>query len=79
MARRSATVPLTVQVSFETTRISTQCLIDAYTHLVPIARRRVRPLPNLDADAVEPMKRKGDHALAPDCPVRAGFQRPANP
>ena len=62
MARRSATAPLTVQVSFETTRISTQCLIDAYTHLVPIARRRVRQVPNQDADAVvEPMKRRGEH------------------
>ena len=63
MARRSTAVSLTIQVSFETTRISPQCLIDAYTHLVPITRRRVRPVANQDADAVvAPIKRRGDHA-----------------
>lgn len=63
MARRSTPVPLTVQVSFETTRTSIQCLIDAYSHLVPITRHRVRRVPNQDADAVvAPIKRRGDHA-----------------
>ncbi|MCM8738664.1 hypothetical protein M5E06_31640 [Azospirillum sp. A1-3] len=64
MTRRSTPVPLTIQVSFETTRISPQCLIDAYTHLVPtITRCRVRHIPNQDADAVvAPIKRRGDHA-----------------
>ena len=33
---------LDVQESFETTRLSPQCLIDAYTRLIPIRRTPLR-------------------------------------
>jgi hypothetical protein len=63
MARRSKPAPFTIQVSFETTRISAQCLVDAYNHLVPITRRRLRPArkPELGG-AVALRRRGGDHA-----------------
>jgi hypothetical protein len=41
MARRRDPPPLEVQESFETTRLGRQCLIEAYTRLVPI---RCKPL-----------------------------------
>ena len=39
MARRRDPAPLEVQESFETTRLARQCLIEAYTRLVPIRRK----------------------------------------
>ena len=39
MARHRDPPPLEVQESFETTRLGRQCLIDAYTRLVPIRRK----------------------------------------
>ena len=41
MAQRRGPPPLEVRESFETTRFGPQCLIDAYTHLVPIRRKTV--------------------------------------
>lgn len=41
MAQRRHPPPLEVRESFETTRFSPQCLIDAYTRLVPIRRKTV--------------------------------------
>jgi hypothetical protein len=43
MDQPSRAAPLTIEVSFETTRLSVQCLIEAYGRLVPIQRRRLRP------------------------------------
>jgi hypothetical protein len=42
MARRTDHPPLEVQESFETTRLGPQCLVDAYTRLVPIRRQTLR-------------------------------------
>ena len=43
MPRRERDRPeLTVRVSFETTRLSTQCLIEAYERLAPSQRRALR-------------------------------------
>ena len=43
MDQQSRPAPLKIRVSFETTRLSAQCLIEAYDRLVPIRRRRIRP------------------------------------
>jgi hypothetical protein len=43
MMRHADRPLLDVRVSFETTRFSTQHLIDAYLHLVPVRRRSLRP------------------------------------
>ena len=45
MAQRRHPPPLEVRESFETTRFSPQCLIDAYARLVPIRRKTVAPEP----------------------------------
>ena len=42
MAQRSKHSELTVRVSFEATRIASQCLAEAYGRLVPIPRRPTR-------------------------------------
>jgi hypothetical protein len=42
MARRKDHPRLTVRVSFETTRLSPQCLIEAYERLAPTERRPLR-------------------------------------
>ena len=44
MDQPSRPAPLTIKVSFETTRLSAQCLIEAYDRLVPTQRRRLHPL-----------------------------------
>jgi hypothetical protein len=63
MARRSKPARLQIQVSFEATRISAQCLVDAYSRLVPITRRRLRQVRTPDpGGAVAPTRRGGDHA-----------------
>ena len=54
---------LTVRVSFETTRLSTQCLIEAYDRLVPNRRRRIRPLRELEPGEGDALTmRRSDHA-----------------
>jgi hypothetical protein len=62
MARRRDPPPLEVQESFETTRLARQCLIDAYTRLVPIRREALKarhggPPPA----AVAASRRGGEH------------------
>ena len=62
MTRRRDPPPLEVQESFETTRLARQCLIEAYTRLVPIRRkaleaRYVSPPPA----AVTTSRRGGEH------------------
>jgi transcriptional regulator of nitric oxide reductase len=42
MPRRKDRPRLTVRVSFEATRLSPQCLIEAYERLAPTQRRPVR-------------------------------------
>ena len=62
MAQRRDPPPLEVRESFETTRFGPQCLIDAYTHLVPIRRKTV---PRAGHDCPKPTatvtRRGGDH------------------
>jgi hypothetical protein len=62
MARRSKPDLLTIRVSFEVTRISRECLADAYDRLVPIKRRHLKPAskPERSKD-VAPTRREGDH------------------
>ena len=66
MARRTESSPLSTQVSFETTRLSAQCLIETYEQLVPITRRCLQPLrgPLRDQNRIadEPIRRRADHA-----------------
>jgi len=62
MAQRRHSPSLEVREAFETTRFSPQCLIDAYTRLVPIRRKTVpraghdRPRPTTTAS-----RRGGKH------------------
>jgi hypothetical protein len=42
MAQHRDLPPLEVQESFEITRLSRQCLIEAYTRLVPIRRKALK-------------------------------------
>ena len=69
MPRRKRTCRrLTVSVSFETTRFSPQCLIEAYQCLTPSRRRPLRPTPNTAAraDGVGAGPDQGDeHACTP--------------
>jgi hypothetical protein len=62
MAQRWHPPPLEVRESFETTRFSPQCLIDAYTRLVPIRRKTV---PRAGHDRPKPTatvtRRGGEH------------------
>jgi hypothetical protein len=62
MAQRRHPPPLEVRESFETTRFSPQCLIDAYTRLVPIRRKALKArhvaLPSATAAADQ---RGGEH------------------
>jgi hypothetical protein len=66
MPRREEDRPrLTVRVSFETTRLSAQCLVEAYEYLAPSRRRTLRtapgPAPLADEARAEP-GREGKHA-----------------
>ena len=63
MDQPSRPAPLTIEVSFETTRLSTQCLIEAYDRLVPIQRQRLRPPPEPEPGEGEALTmRRSDHA-----------------
>lgn len=53
MMRHADRAPIEVRVSFETTRLSAQHLIDPYRHLVPVQRRRLRSTPS-DAPPILP-------------------------
>jgi hypothetical protein len=66
MPRREEDRPrLTVRVSFETTRLSAQCLVAAYEYLAPSRRRALRTTPSTvplaDEARAEP-GREGKHA-----------------
>jgi hypothetical protein len=66
MPRRETNHPeLTVHVSFETTRLSTQCLIEAYECLAPSRRRALRTASSravLAEEAHPKPGREGKHA-----------------
>jgi hypothetical protein len=64
MDRRAIHAPLQVHVSFETTRISTQSLIDVYECLAPTRRRSLAKAPEISspADEIRAMpSRGGEH------------------
>jgi hypothetical protein len=64
MVRREDRPRLDVREAFEPTRLSPQCLISAYTRLVPIRRANVhkaKPNPQEQADALV-RKGGGRHA-----------------
>jgi hypothetical protein len=42
MAQSTQQVVVVARVSFESTRLSPQCLAETYAHIVPIARKTVR-------------------------------------
>jgi hypothetical protein len=50
---------LEVQESFETTRLARQCLVDAYTRLVPIRRKTVKARQGGLLPAVVAARRRG--------------------
>ena len=63
MDRRRSLTPPTIRTSFETTRISGQCLAEAYERLVPITRRRLHPSQGVELDRnVAPTMGRDDHA-----------------
>ena len=64
MSRRKDRPRLTVRVSFETTRLSPQCLIEAYERLAPTQRRPLRTARSISpVDEVRAMPdRGGNHA-----------------
>ncbi len=62
MARRSKTASIALEASFETTRISKRCLIDAYEHLTPIMRHHLPASRRPKPVAVGPTRRRVDHA-----------------
>ena len=63
MDQQSRPAPLKIQVSFETTRLSAQCLIEAYDRLVPIRRRRIRPPRGLEPGEGDALTMgRSDHA-----------------
>jgi hypothetical protein len=63
MDQQSRPAPLTIQVSFETSRISAQCLIDAYDRLVPTQHRRLcSPREPEPGEGVALINRRSDHA-----------------
>lgn len=65
MNQPSRPAPLRIQVSFEATRLSAQCLSEAYDCLVPIQRRRLRPPPEPEPEPGEGealTMRRSDHA-----------------
>jgi hypothetical protein len=64
MIRRQDRPRLEVREAFEPTRLSPQCLISAYTWLVPIRRTSVR-------------KTKDNHQEQTDVPVRKGGDKHA--
>ena len=52
--------PLDVAVSFETTRLGPQCLVNAYARLVPVRRKPVRKgEPAGSRQTVAPARRRG--------------------
>jgi hypothetical protein len=53
---------LDVQVSFEATRLSPKCLIEAYSRVVPVQRKRVDGGPGLMAAAHDTTPRRGTAA-----------------
>jgi hypothetical protein len=62
MVRRRDPPPLEVQESFETTRLARQCLIEAYTRLVPIRRKAPKARHGgLPPAAVAASRRGGEH------------------
>ena len=62
MGRRGKPNLLTVRISFEVTRISRECLADAYDRLVPSTRRHLKPASKLERSKdVAPVRREGEH------------------
>jgi hypothetical protein len=64
MVQRVDRPRLDVRVSFETTRLSPQCLIKAYTRLVPIRRGGVRKAGSDSHGQADVLARRrgGEHA-----------------
>ena len=63
MNQPSRPTPLTIQVSFEATRLSAQSLIEAYDRLLPTQRRRLRPPGEPASGKGEALTmRRSDHA-----------------
>jgi hypothetical protein len=63
MPRRKDDSPrLTVRVSFETTRLSARCLIEAYERLAPERRRTLRTAPDPAIPAEEARAEPGQES-----------------
>jgi hypothetical protein len=64
MTRQTRRPRLDVQESFETTRLSPQCLIEAYIQVVPVQRTTLRRTERDGAgpQAVPAPRRGGEHA-----------------
>ena len=63
MTQRTDHPTLEVRESFETTRLGPQCLIEAYTRLVPIQRKALRKAEHdsLPSAVVAASRRGGEH------------------
>ena len=63
MDHRRRPTPLTIQTSFEATRIGGRCLAEAYERLVPTTRRRLGPPQEFEpGKGVVPMMWRSEHA-----------------
>jgi hypothetical protein len=57
---RSTQEPIVVaRISFESTRLSPQCLAETYARIVPITRKIIRPGTNAAPEAVTQLAAKG--------------------
>src|SRR3982750_710072 len=70
MARRRDLSPLEVRESFETTRLARQCLIDAYTRLVPIRREATKARHGGPPPAAAASRHGGGQGVSPRRPLR---------
>ena len=62
MAQHRDPPPLEVQESFEITRLARQCLVEAYTRLVPIRRKALEArYASPPSAAVTTSRRGGEH------------------
>ena len=62
MAQHRDPPPLEVQESFEITRLARQCLVEAYTRLVPIRRKALKAGHVALPPAAPADQRGGEHA-----------------
>ncbi len=59
MVRSTQQAIVVARISFESTRLSPQCLAETYARIVPITRKIIRPGTNAAPEAVTQLAAKG--------------------